>query len=476
MRLANTIDRAVVAESARWGDQHSGNPYTRDEHWERERDNILNNYLPRRSQTVLNQFRGARLYPTIPAPELNRRGGFIEPGFVLTMRASQGSIYYTVDGEDPRLPGGETAPQAVLGGEMNAEVLLPTEASVRVIVPVDDSLGMDWIAPDFDDSAWLSGTTGVGYERNAGFEDLINTDILELAHQINPTCYLRIEFDVENPQGLAFLTLRMKYDDGFIAYLNGERVAASNDRPDPQWNSRSLGTNSDSRAVVFENFDISESTDLLRVGRNVLAIHGLNTSDGSSDFLILPEVTAAAVDDSGVVLDEPTLIRARTLSNGQWSALEEAHFYIDTPLRITELMYHPAPPPEGSSWSEGDFEFLELANTGSETVELAGMSIEGGVRFDFSVGAVERLAPGEVVVLVRNLQAFASRYDVGRILIAGEYDGRLANDTEPLRLAGSLGEKILDFEYSDGWVPETDGEGRSLVIIDALAELSLIHI
>ena len=472
MRLANTIDRAVVAESARWGDQHSGNPYTRDEHWERERDNILNNYLPRRSQTVLNQFRGARLYPTIPAPELNRRGGFIEPGFVLTMRANQGSIYYTVDGEDPRLPGGETAPQAVLGGEMNAEVLLPSEASVRVIVPSDDSLGMDWIAPDFDDSAWLSGTTGVGYERNAGFEDLINTDILELAHQINPTCYLRIEFDVENPQGLGFLTLRMKYDDGFIAYLNGERVAASNDRPDPQWNSRSLGTNSDSRAVVFENFDISESTDLLRVGRNVLAIHGLNTSDGSSDFLILPEVTAAAVDDSGVVLNEPTLIRARTLSNGQWSALEEAHFYIDTPLRITELMYHPAPPPEGSPWSEGDFEFLELANTGTETVGLAGLSIEGGVRFDFSAGAVERLAPGQVVVLVRNLQAFASRYDVGRILIAGEYDGRLANDTEPLRLVGSLGEKILDFEYSDGWIPETDGEGRSLVIIDALAERS----
>ncbi|MCH2584099.1 MAG: CotH kinase family protein, partial [Planctomycetes bacterium] len=77
MRLANTIDRAVVAESARWGDQHSGTPYTRDAHWVRERDNILNNYLPRRSETVLNQFRGARLYPSVPAPALNRRGGFI---------------------------------------------------------------------------------------------------------------------------------------------------------------------------------------------------------------------------------------------------------------------------------------------------------------------------------------------------------------------------------------------------------------
>ena len=472
MRLANTIDRAVVAESARWGDQHSGTPYTRDAHWVRERDNILNNYLPRRSEAVLNQFRGARLYPSVPAPALNRRGGFIEPGFVLTMRTSQGSIYYTVDDDDPRLPGGETSPRAVVGGVINSEVLLPSQAPVRVIVPTDNSLGLDWSAPDFDDSAWLSGNTGVGYERNTGFEDLINTDILELAHQINPTCYLRIEFDVENPQELGILTLRMKYDDGFIAYLNGERVAASNDRPDPQWNSRSLGSNSDSRAVVFENFDISESVDLLRVGRNVLAIHGMNTSDGSSDFLILPELTAAAVDDSGLVLDGPAVIRARTLSNGAWSALEEVRFYVDTLLRITELMYHPAPPPEGSPWSEGDFEFLELANTGSAVLDLAGMSIAGGVRFDFDTGAVERLAPGEVLVLVRNLQAFASRYDVGRILIAGEYDGRLANDTESLRLEGTLGESILDFEYSDTWQPGTDGEGRSLVIFDALAERS----
>ena len=41
-------------------------------------------------------------------------------------------------------------------------------------------------------------------------------------------------------------------------------------------------------------------------------------------------------------------------------------------------MYHPAPPPEGSAWSEGDFEFLELINTGSSVLDLAGMSIAGG--------------------------------------------------------------------------------------------------
>ena len=96
------------------------------------------------------------------------------------------------------------------------------------------------------------------------------------------------------------------------------------------------------------------------------------------------------------------------------------------------------------------------------------MSIAGGVRFDFSGGAVERLASGEVLVLVSNLQAFATRYDVARILVAGEYDGRLANDTESLRLVGPLGERVLDFEYTDAWHPETDGEGRSLVISNAI--------
>ena len=470
MRLANTIDRALVAESARWGDQHSGTPYTRDEHWARERDNILNNYLPRRSEAVLNQFRGARLYPTVPAPVLNRRGGFVEPGFLLTMRTNQGAIHYTVDGEDPRLPGGGISPLAQEGGAVNSTILMPSEAPVRVLVPEDDSLGLDWIDPGFDDSGWISGTTGVGYENSTGYEELINTDIIELARQVNPTCYLRMNFDVENPGDLGILTLRMKYDDGFIAYLNGERVAASRFPDDPQWNSRARGSNSDSRAVVFENFDISESIGLLRAGRNVLAIHGMNSSDGSSDFLILPEVTAAAVDDSGLVLDSPSIIRARTLSGDAWSALEEVRFYFDTHVRITEVMYHPASPPEESPWSEGDFEFLELANAGSSSVSLAGVSLAGGVRFDFTGSAVERLGPGEVVVLVRNLEAFASRYDLGRILVAGEYEGRLDNDNEPLRLVGPQGGHILDFEYSDAWHPATDGEGRSLEIADALGE------
>ena len=57
--LANQIDRAMVGESARWGDQLRTTPFTRDEHWEKARDNLLANYFPRRSAIVLDQFRRA---------------------------------------------------------------------------------------------------------------------------------------------------------------------------------------------------------------------------------------------------------------------------------------------------------------------------------------------------------------------------------------------------------------------------------
>ena len=48
--------------------------------------------------------------------------------------------------------------------------LIPDGHAVRALVPTDDSLGIDWINVGFDDSQWLSGDLGVGYElSNQGF-------------------------------------------------------------------------------------------------------------------------------------------------------------------------------------------------------------------------------------------------------------------------------------------------------------------
>ena len=72
---------AVVLESARWGDARRPNlPYTRGSEFQRELNFLMNNYFPNRSNTVLNQLRGIRLYPRVVAPTFSRHGGFVEPG------------------------------------------------------------------------------------------------------------------------------------------------------------------------------------------------------------------------------------------------------------------------------------------------------------------------------------------------------------------------------------------------------------
>ena len=51
-----------------------------------------------------------------------------------------------------------------------------------------------------------------------------------------------------------------------------------------------------------------------------------------------------------------------------------------SPLVVSELMFHPAPPPAGSPFKAGDFEFLELQNLSDRAVDLAGCRFTHGSR------------------------------------------------------------------------------------------------
>jgi hypothetical protein len=136
------------------------------------------------------------------------------------------------------------------------------------------------------------------------------------------------------------------------------------------------------------------------------------------------------------------------------------------PLRISEVHYHPARPPAGSSRVDTDFEFVELVNVSDTLLSLVGFSLEGGVDYTFTAASgVTELAPGGRVLVVRNRAAFLERYP-GTTGIAGEFTGALANDGESLRLWGPLREPIHRFEYRPHWAPITDGVGFSLVLRD----------
>ena len=104
-RRAGEIDMAVIAESARWGDSKRSRPFTKQD-WQNEINRIVNSYLPTRTDVVLSQFKSVGWYPSVDPPTFSRQGGPVPQGFSVQISSSGGTIYYTLDGSDPRLPGG----------------------------------------------------------------------------------------------------------------------------------------------------------------------------------------------------------------------------------------------------------------------------------------------------------------------------------------------------------------------------------
>ena len=111
------IDKAVVAESARWGDYrrdvHSWQTgpfdlYTREAYWLPQNIFMTGTYFPNRTDVFVEQLRSAGLFPSVNAPSFKINnitvyGNTITPGDMLTMSAEDGIIYYTTDGSDPAL-------------------------------------------------------------------------------------------------------------------------------------------------------------------------------------------------------------------------------------------------------------------------------------------------------------------------------------------------------------------------------------
>jgi autotransporter-associated beta strand protein len=100
----------IFAEQARWGayrkeiyDLDGPSPiYSLNPHWLAARDWLLNSYFPVRTGNVLTQLKNSSLYPTVDAPTFSQHGGQLAAGQTVSMTAPAGTIYYTLDGSDPR--------------------------------------------------------------------------------------------------------------------------------------------------------------------------------------------------------------------------------------------------------------------------------------------------------------------------------------------------------------------------------------
>jgi len=109
--LTNRIERTIIPEYARWTQEGSGGSFTPDT-LQQSVDWIKFTHGNIRTDTVIQQMRDYNLYPDVDAPRLyingaqQQHGGYVSSSDLLSIAAGSGKIYYTINGNDPRLPGG----------------------------------------------------------------------------------------------------------------------------------------------------------------------------------------------------------------------------------------------------------------------------------------------------------------------------------------------------------------------------------
>ena len=142
-------------------------------------------------------------------------------------------------------------------------------------------------------------------------------------------------------------------------------------------------------------------------------------------------------------------------------------------LRITELHYFPAP---------GGVEFIELRNTGTQAIDLSGVSF--GIGNPFSMAGTpelaytfgnENLAPGGFICLTDNVTLFRSLYGLTPRLAPPWTRGSLSNTGEKIVLLDPTANAIHDFDYGVDipWPQASRGTGPSMEVIDVNGDYNL---
>jgi len=373
--------------------------------------------------------------------------------------------------------------------------------------------GTTWRQIDFDDSSWLSGNTPIGYG-----ETFIVTNLTDMRGGYT-TVYLRKKFEVTDLDAINSVILEAMYDDGINIWINGIHAASGNTTSANLPYNATVSNRSENHG--FTAFTLGKASNYLVPGTNIITAQVINSYlSNSSDCFVdirlfgqideaseLPTAPAAysrepgkyeidSVWESNEITDPANRsikipaskvkvgrtyrVRCRVKDNsGRWSHWSyPVQFETGEPmsagilenLRITELMYNPPAPPDGDSADNEDFEFIELKNIGDENLDLSYVSFVDGITFDFGTASITSLGPGEHVLVVRNMDAFLSRYgtDLSH-QIAGEYSGRLSNTGENITLEDFWNSTIVQFKYNDGrgWPLSPDGGGHSLVPLDS---------
>ncbi|MEN8737530.1 MAG: lamin tail domain-containing protein [Akkermansiaceae bacterium] len=496
-RLTRYIEEArtpYLAELARWA-SHSGRAMRTPSAWEAYHDYFLNTEFNELPDQRINLLRAAGMYPDITAPTYTPHGGALGQNGQLSISVpnSVPAVYqiFVPAGQDPstvdpRLSGGAINPEAVLAdlSEAGGPQTFVTSGDTWKYLDDASDQGTAWRATGYDDTAWASGPSQLGYgdSDEATRVNFVDLDPNTGGFQRNATTYFRkSDIFIEDPSAFATFTLNYTFDDGIAIYVNGVEV----DRENLAANA-TFDTYTGDRSTDNETGTISISSANFFAGNNTIAVEIHQSSSGDSDLSFDLELIGRPPGNGNdlalsLQLTEPGWLLSRSYdpTTEEWSALNQAYFSLGTVpadasnLVVSKVHYHPAAPSTAAelaiSNDQDDFEFIELMNVGTSPVSLAGVTITGGINFSF--GEFNEIPAGGRMIIPRDRVAFEARYS-GTFLFAtdllggNDFENKLSNSGEQLLLTDASGAVIHDFTYNDSapWPPMADGLGFSLVL------------
>jgi len=457
------IDDAIVAESARWGQG-----YTRST-WLSACNDVLA-FIEKRHPVLIQQYRNKGWLPAVDAPLASTNNAAVAIGSTVTLGSATG-FWYSTDGTDPE--NDTTNAIWVPSSDIDRCELAPTNGTWRVFDGgYDPSIEAgDWKTPTFDDSSWRPGRGVFGFAP-PGTTVPITSSTHRFVQQGGTntsaeviTTYFRRQVVLPDP--VAFST-RLEgwvcFDDGFIFYLNGVEVVRQymNRRSGNYAERASASVREDNGQTNYQALAISIPQGILHAGTNTLAVEVHQCVGANNDLLFDLGVSAVVEYPAAVTLtvDDETSLRARAWNGTAWSPLQEVALRLlqdYSALRVTEMMY--AAPDENCN-------YIELKNFGDETINLNGIAFTAGVGLTFGRQLV---APGERIVLVKDVAAFTACYHPADSLVIIPFSsGNTAKKGETIAYSAPDGQEILSYTYTKDWYPDTVETGHSLVAVDPL--------
>lgn len=361
------------------------------------------------------------------------------------------SLILSNSGGDPDLAS-SWSPSAYIGGtpgELDAAQIIPEDPTLLTLVdvghpgvyfkgqtePTTNLAGQpttEWTEVSYHANtartAWTEGLSGYGYSNQANELQFIRTQLNDMPDNYM-SVYARLSFTVTADQILSFsaLNAEIHYDDGFVLYLNGTRVADSGQiSGDPPPFDQSGGPAADPPAA---DVDLTSRINLLQAGTNVLAIQAHNASlSGSSDCFASPILRA--------VVGQPQDVKAP-----------------NTRVAINEVLAN-------SNASTG-LDWIELYNPGLVPVDLSNVYLSDDqldlLKFKISDGTV--LQPGQFWAVSQGTPP--SGFDFGLDFSGETIFVTVATEDispVPLRVLDALCYQVMEPEVTLGRFP--DGSDR----------------